>query len=330
MGEFLDLIRTLLVNPFDLIDVNAQGAITAFVDWVVNTLRGFFRAYISPPVRAVMESIQFVLSSIPPLIFLAGLFIVAWWAASWRVGVFAVVAFAAVGIIGVWNALVLTMSLVATAVLFCVVIGLPLGILSSRSDSFYMVVRPILDIMQTTPPFVYLIPSVMLFSIGNVPGLISTIIFAMPPIIRLTNLGIRQVPRENVEAGLAFGCTDWQLLRKVQLPLAMPTIMAGLNQTIMLSLSMVVIAAIIGAGGLGLEVYAGLQRLNIGQAFVGGIGIVLLAMVLDRITQDVGRRSRGTGPNLLMRLINALRRRAGGDQQQDAATAASGGEGKAA
>jgi glycine betaine/proline transport system permease protein len=194
---------------------------------------------------------------------------------------------------GVWDQMIITLSLVTTAVVFCILIGLPLGIVSSRSDLFYTIIRPVLDIMQTTPPFVYLVPAVMLFSIGNVPGLVATIIFAMPPVIRLTNLGIRQVPGDLVEAAVAFGSTRRDILWKVQLPLALPTVMAGINQTIMLSLSMVVIAAIIGAGGLGLEVYAGLERLNIGQAFVGGIGIVLLAMVLDRITQGLGEKGAG-------------------------------------
>jgi glycine betaine/proline transport system permease protein len=186
-----------------------------------------------------------------------------------------------------------TLALVITSVLFCLVIGIPIGILCSRKDLTYTILRPILDIMQTTPPFVYLVPAVMLFSIGNVPGLIATIIFAMPPTIRLTNLGIRQVPSQYTEAATAFGSSPQQILWKVQVPLALPTIMAGLNQTIMLALSMVVIAAIIGAGGLGLEVFQGLNRLDIGQAFVGGLGIVLLAMVLDRITQGLGDKAPG-------------------------------------
>jgi glycine betaine/proline transport system permease protein len=172
------------------------------------------------------------------------------------------------------------------------VVGVPLGILASRSDRFEAFLRPVLDAMQTTPAFVYLVPVVMLFSIGTVAGVIATIVFAMPPIIRLTNLGIRQVPTELVEAATAFGCTPWQTLVKVQVPLAMPTIMAGLNQTIMLSLSMVVIAALIGAGGLGMPVFQGLNSLQVGLAGVGGISIVLMAMVLDRITQAMGKPKR--------------------------------------
>jgi glycine betaine/proline transport system permease protein len=147
----------------------------------------------------------------------------------------------------------------------------------------------VLDAMQTTPAFVYLVPVVMLFSIGTVAGVIATIVFSMPPIIRLTNLGIRQVPKELIEASQAFGGTSSQILRRVQIPIAMPTIMAGLNQTIMLSLSMVVIAALIGAGGLGVPVFQGLNSLQVGLAGIGGLSIVLMAMVLDRITQSLGK-----------------------------------------
>jgi len=292
MSSLLDSLWMFLTDPFALFDLPVREWLTAMVNWIVDNFRGFFRAYLSPPVRGVMSAIEGALGAIPPTVFLALLFVIGWRAASWRVGLFAVLSFSLVGLMGVWDQMIVTLSLVATAVVFCVLIGLPIGIVCSRSDRFYTFIRPVLDIMQTTPPFVYLVPAVMLFSIGNVPGLVATIIFAMPPVIRLTNLGIRQVPGDLVEAAVAFGSTRRDILWKVQLPLALPTVMAGINQTIMLSLSMVVIAAIIGAGGLGLEVYAGLERLNIGQAFVGGIGIVLLAMVLDRITQGLGEKGR--------------------------------------
>ncbi|WP_202405563.1 MULTISPECIES: ABC transporter permease [Halomonadaceae] len=294
MNDLIPMLSGSLGNPFELIDLPVDDWVTWFVDWLVNTFRDFFRSWVSPPVKTVMEGVQWLLTSTPPLAVLAGLFVLAWRAASWKVGVFAVVAFAFIGFMGVWDELMTTLSLVITSVLFCLVIGVPIGILCSRKDMTYTLVRPILDIMQTTPPFVYLVPAVMLFSIGNVPGLIATIIFAMPPTIRLTNLGIRQVPGQYTEAATAFGSTPRQILWKVQVPLAMPTIMAGLNQTIMLALSMVVIAAIIGAGGLGLLVFQGLNRLDIGQAFVGGLGIVLLAMVLDRITQGLGEKAPGS------------------------------------
>ncbi|MCA1788398.1 MAG: proline/glycine betaine ABC transporter permease [Thioalkalivibrio sp.] len=293
MSEALEFLRTLINDPFGFLDIPIRQILTDSVNWIVANFRDFSRTYISPPVRGVMSGVQGALTTIPPGIFLVGVFLLGWWAASWRIAIFAIVSFALIGFMGVWDQMIITLSLVMTAVFFCVVVGLPLGILSSRSDRFYAILRPILDIMQTTPPFVYLVPAVMLFSIGNVPGLIATIVFAMPPVIRLTNLGLRQVNSEFIEAAVAFGSSKWQILWKVQFPLALPTIMAGLNQTIMLSLSMVVIAAIIGAGGLGLEVYAGLERLNIGQAFVGGIAIVLLAMVLDRVTQGLGEKAPG-------------------------------------
>lgn len=293
MNDLVPMLGGFLADPFDLIDIPMRDWVTQFVGWLVDTFREFFRTWISPPVRNVMEAVQWVLTTTPALILLAVLFVIGWRSASWKVGLFAVISFALIGFMGLWQELMTTLSLVITSVLFCLVIGIPIGILCSRKDLTYTILRPVLDIMQTTPPFVYLVPAVMLFSIGNVPGLIATIIFAMPPTIRLTNLGIRQVSSEFTEAATAFGSTPRQILWKVQIPLAMPTIMAGLNQTIMLALSMVVIAAIIGAGGLGLEVFQGLNRLDIGQAFVGGLGIVLLAMVLDRITQGLGDKAPG-------------------------------------
>jgi glycine betaine/proline transport system permease protein len=184
-----------------------------------------------------------------------------------------------------------TLALVLTSLLFCAVIGIPLGILCARSDRTEMIIRPVLDAMQTLPAFVYLVPVVMLFGIGNVPGVIVTIIFSVAPLVRLTNLGIRQVPADKVEAARAFGCTATQMLMKVQLPLAAPTMMAGLNQTLMLSLSMVVVASMISVGGLGLMVLSGIGRLDMGLASVGGAGLVLLAVFLDRLTQAMGERS---------------------------------------
>ncbi|MCF6238917.1 MAG: ABC transporter permease subunit, partial [Candidatus Marinimicrobia bacterium] len=182
------------------------------------------------------------------------------------------------------------LAMVLSSVVFCALVGIPVGIWAGRSDRFETALRPVLDAMQTTPAFVYLVPIVMLFSVGNVAGVLATIVFALPPVIRLTCLGIRQVHPELVEAAQAFGATRWQVLRRVQIPLAMPTIMAGLNQTIMMALSMVVIAALIGAGGLGSPVILGLNTLDIGQAVTGGLGIVLIAIILDRVTQGMARK----------------------------------------
>ena len=208
------------------------------------------------------------------------------WRCGWRFAVFAVVAVVLIIGMGLWDRTVQTLALVLAASTVALLLGVPLGIAMARSDFVESVVRPVLDLMQTMPPFVYLIPAAIFFGLGTVPGAIATLVFAMPPAVRLTNLGIRQVAAEKVEAGLAFGCTPRQLLFKVQLPLAMPSIMAGINQTIMLSLSMVVIASMIGAGGLGGTVLTGIQRLNIGLGFEGGLAVVFLAILLDRITQS--------------------------------------------
>ncbi|SMF66096.1 glycine betaine/proline transport system permease protein, partial [Pseudomonas sp. LAIL14HWK12:I11] len=216
--------------------------------------------------------------------------------------------------IGVWSESMTTLALVLTSVFFCAVIGIPLGIVCARSNRLESIIRPVLDAMQTLPAFVYLVPVVMLFGIGNVPGVLVTIVFALPPLVRLTNLGIRQVPEDKTEAARAFGCTPRQMLTRVQLPLATSTIMAGLNQTLMLSLSMVVIASMISVGGLGQMVLRGIGRLDMGLATVGGMGLVLLAIFLDRLTQAMGARTNAdpslrwyhTGPvGLVLRLCGA-------------------------
>ncbi|SPZ18406.1 Glycine betaine/L-proline transport system permease protein proW [Providencia rettgeri] len=208
-------------------------------------------------------------------------------------GVATFISMIAIGAIGAWSEAMVTLSLVLTSLLFCIVIGLPLGIWLARSDRAAKIIRPLLDAMQTTPAFVYLVPIVMLFGIGNVPGVVVTIIFALPPIIRLTILGIKQVPADLIEAAESFGASPRQMLFKVQLPLAMPTIMAGVNQTLMLALSMVVIASMIAVGGLGQMVLRGIGRLDMGLASVGGVGIVILAIILDRFTQSLGQDTRG-------------------------------------
>ncbi len=191
--------------------------------------------------------------------------------------------------LGYWKGTMLTLSLITTASLIAIVIGVPLGIWMSRSKSVQDIITPILDFMQTMPAFVYLIPAVSFFGIGMVPGIIASVIFAMPPVVRLTNLGIRQVPTELIEAADAFGSTSKQKLIKVQLPMARSTIMAGVNQTIMLALSMVVIASMIGAEGLGVEVFRAVTRNEAGQGFASGLSIVILAIILDRITQALNK-----------------------------------------
>ena len=192
-----------------------------------------------------------------------------------------------IDLVDLWQETMTALAMIFTAVIFCMLIGIPLGIVASRSNLFETILRPILDIMQTIPSFVYLIPVVMLFGVGLTPGVVATIVFALPPIVRLTNLGIRQVGKGFKEAGASLGLSRFLILTKIEIPLAMKTIMAGVNQTLMLALSMVVIAALIGAGGLGLTVYVALGRLDIGGAVVGGTGIVILAIILDRITQKI-------------------------------------------
>jgi glycine betaine/proline transport system permease protein len=263
-------------------------------DWLVPNFRPAFRA-IQAPVDFLLENVDALLQAIPFPIFLIAVAALAWRASGTGLAVFTFLSLALIDLVGVWTEAMTTLSMVITAVLFCSAVGVPLGILAARSDRFAAGIRPVLDIMQTIPPFVYLVPIVMLFGVGLVPGVIATIIFAIPPVIRFTNLGIRQVQGEMVEAGYAFGATRRQVLFEIEIPLAMRTIMAGLNQTLMLALSMVVIAAMIGAGGLGLTVFTGLGRLDVGRAFIGGLGIVLIAIIMDRITQSFGESRKPSG-----------------------------------
>ncbi len=265
------------------------------VDWLVSNFRPAFQA-IKWPVEQVLNGLDGLLQATPFLVFALLVTLLAWRVAGRGVAIFTIVSFLVLDATGVWSETMTTLAMILTAVVFCAVIGIPLGISAAASDRFASGLRPVLDIMQTIPPFVYLVPIVMLFGVGLVPGVIATIIFALPPIVRLTNLGIRQVQGELVEAGYAFGSTPRQVLWEIQIPLALRTIMAGLNQTLMLALSMAVIAALIGAGGLGLTVYTGLGRLDVGQAFLGGLGIVLLAIVLDRITQALGTQGEEAQP----------------------------------
>lgn len=190
-----------------------------------------------------------------------------------------------------WEGTMLTLSLILTASIIAIVIGIPLGIWMAKNSTVESIIKPILDFMQTMPAFVYLIPAVSFFGIGMVPGIISSVIFAMPPVVRLTNLGIREISTELIEASDAFGATNWQKLFKVQLPLAKNTIMQGINQTIMLALSMVVIASMIGAEGLGTEVYRAIGRNQAGQGFASGIAIVILAIILDRLVQAINKKN---------------------------------------
>jgi glycine betaine/proline transport system permease protein len=265
--------------------------ITFLVDWLVEGYRWFFQG-IKWPVEVTLSGFENALLAVHPLFIILLLGVVAWRVSGFSLAGYTVGTLVFIGLLGMWDDTMITLAMVFSSVVFCTIVGIPLGILAGRSDRFNALLRPGLDAMQTTPAFVYLVPIVMLFSIGNVAGVLATIVFALPPLIRLTSLGIRQVHPELVEAALAFGATGSQVLVKVQIPLALPTIMAGLNQTIMMALSMVVIAALIGAGGLGAPVVLGLNTLDIGLATTGGLAIVLMAIVLDRITQSMGTKKK--------------------------------------
>ena len=277
-----------ILNPFENVLIPFDEWTTSGIEWLVQNFREVFLTA-KAPVDIVLKSIESFLLYLNPYVVILFFVLLSLQVANKKLAFGTLISFLIMGFIGVWEESMITLSLVITAVLFSVIIGLPLGIWSAKSDTVDKVLRPILDGMQTTPAFVYLIPIVMLFGIGNVPGVIVTIIFALPPLIRLTNLGIRQVPEDLIEASRSFGASSSQMLWKVQIPVAMPTIMAGINQTLMLSLSMVVVASMIAVGGLGQMVLSGIGRLDIGLAAVGGLGIVLLAIILDRLTQEMGK-----------------------------------------
>ncbi|CAJ0996997.1 Glycine betaine/choline transport system permease protein OusW [Sodalis praecaptivus] len=283
-----------VLDPFHQTLIPLYRWVTEGIDWVVLHFRPLFQG-IRVPVDFILSGFQHLLLGLPAPVAMIIFALIAWQMSTLGMGVATLVSLV---IIGAWSQAMVTLALVLTSLLFCIVLGLPLGIWLARSNGAAKIIRPLLDTMQTTPAFVYLVPIVMLFGIGNVPGVVVTIIFALPPIVRLTILGIKQVPADLVEAAESFGASPRQMLFKVQLPLALPTIMAGINQTLMLALSMVVIASMIAVGGLGQMVLRGIGRLDMGLATVGGVGIVILAIILDRLTQSLGRDSRSRGNRL--------------------------------
>jgi glycine betaine/proline transport system permease protein len=286
-----------------------QGA-----DAVVNYVLDHFMPVldvISSVIGFVTSGVQAGLTGIPAPAAVALIALLALWRIGWKFALFAIASLALIMGMGLWDRTMETLSLVLAATFVAIVIGVPMGIAMARSNAVQAVLRPALDLMQTMPAFVYLIPAAMFFGLGAVPGTIATVIFSMPPVVRLTNLGIRQVHAEFIEAGQAFGCTPSQLLVKVQIPNALPSIMAGINQTIMLSLSMVVIASMIGAGGLGNTVLTGIQRLDVGTGFEGGLAVVILAVLLDRLTQSIGQKK---AAGFSLRQLFAGRARATADQ----------------
>ncbi|WP_419893552.1 ABC transporter permease [Oceanobacillus kimchii] len=256
--------------------------------WFLPTFSGIFNV-ISEVFNIFISGVTDLLLMIPAELFTIILALIAWKVSGIGLAVFTIIGFLFIGSVDMWEGAMQTLAIIIVATLVSLVIGIPVGILSAMNDGVQRIVRPILDFMQTLPSFVYLIPAVLLFGLGGVPAVMATFIFAAPPAVRMTNLGIRSVPKEIIEASRAFGSTNKQLLYKVQIPLAIPSIMAGVNQTIMLSLSMAVVASMIGAPGLGASVLTAISQVNIGLGLVAGLGIVVLAIVLDRITQGIGK-----------------------------------------
>ncbi|KYH29547.1 MULTISPECIES: ABC transporter permease [Clostridium] len=258
------------------------------IDWLKDNLGPFFDL-IKLINETLINGLENLLLFIPSILLILIFTATAWKLSGKKVAIFTFLGLLFIDSIELWPQTMGTLSLISVSALISLLIGVPLGIWASRHNKVDKVLRPILDFMQTMPAFVYLIPAVLFFGMGKVPGAIATIIFSMPPAVRLTNLGIRQVPEDVIEASKSFGSTKNQMLFKVQLPIALPTILAGINQTIMLSLSMVVISAMIGAGGLGREVLSGIQQMEVGVGFESGLAVVILAMILDRITQSLGK-----------------------------------------
>ncbi|GAA1295512.1 MULTISPECIES: ABC transporter permease [Brachybacterium] len=257
------------------------------IDWLTDNVAGLFDV-ISAIFNFLVGNLTYGLTALEPLVMIVILALIAWVVRSWQLAIGTAITFLIVLSMEQWVHMMETMALVLVATVVAVVIAVPVGILAASNRAVSSVVRPIMDFMQTMPAFVYLIPAVTFFSIGVVPGMVATIIFALPPGVRMTELGIRQVDGETVEAGEAFGASSWQILRGIQLPLAVPTIMAGVNQVIMLALSMGVIAGMIGAPGLGKEVVAAISSLDLALGVEAGLGVVILAVYLDRITAALG------------------------------------------
>ncbi len=273
----------------DSLNLSIRGPVNDFIQALVSGYGWVFKAISAVILKAVLF-IEWILRGLPWWVVILIFMALAWQSSKrWTLTVAVGVLLFFVGVLGLWDLTMQTLALMLMATIVSVVIGVPMGIFVAKSRTVRSITLPVLDVMQTMPSFVYLIPALMLFGLGKVPAILATIIYAVPPLIRLTDLGIRQVDHEVVEAATAFGGSPNQILFGVELPLATPTIMAGLNQTIMMALSMVVVASMIGARGLGERVLNGIQTLDVGKGLEAGIGIVILAIVLDRITQGFGK-----------------------------------------
>ncbi|WP_460798121.1 ABC transporter permease [Microbacterium sp. GXF0217] len=291
--------------------------VASVVDWVKDNLAALLDV-ISFVVRFLVDGLTDILVGTPFPIMIVIFALIAWLVRSWQMAVGTGISFLVIVSMGLWELSMQTLALVLVSALVAIAIAVPLGIWSARNDTVRMILKPVLDFMQTMPAMVYLIPAIVFFSIGVVPGLVATVIFALPPGVRLTELGIRGVDSETVEAGQAFGAKPGQILRGIQLPLAMPSIMAGVNQVIMLSLSMVVIAGMAGADGLGKEVVLAISTVNTAKGVEAGLAVVLIAVYLDRVTAALG-----TPNEYSSSLLGALSRRRAAQQIQAADAAAS-------
>ena len=287
------ILASLLIHGSDMesmmkYPVNVGPELTRGIDsvinWVIVNLGWFFDA-ISDNLKIALGKLRDFLIWIPWPVTVALVFLVGWRVASFRIGVASALGMMAIGVVNLWEPAMVTVAIMIVSVTIAVGFGIPIGIASARNNTVDSLLRPVLDAMQTMPSFVYLVPGIMLFGLGNVAAILATVLYAIPPCIRLTNLGIRQVDPAVVEAGRSFGSSPLQLLVKVQMPMAIPTIMAGINQTVMMALAMATIAAMVGAGGLGIEVLRSMGQLEEGKAFVAGAGIVVMAIIIDRISQ---------------------------------------------
>jgi glycine betaine/proline transport system permease protein len=269
---------------------HVAGAVNDFIDNLIEAHAPLFDS-ISDGILSFLLGVNSVLTFIPWWAYIAGVFLMSWYSSKKLISsvILASLPFV-IGMFGLWAMAVESLSVIITAVIMALMIGLPLGVLMAEMRPVAAVLRPLLDGMQTMPSFVYLIPAMMLFGLGKVPAVLATLIYALPPVIRLTALGLNQVPKPVEEAALAYGATRWQLIREVRLPLAMPSILAGVNQTTMMALAMVVISSMIGARGLGQEVLLSINRIDVGRGFEAGMSVVFMAIVIDRLTQNMAKR----------------------------------------
>lgn len=278
MTEFPDFFRLKLGDPIEV-----------FIKWITVNYEVFFDG-VKQFILFFLIKMQKGLISIPWFVILLILFLIGWKVKNVKSGVAFSAMMFTIGLLGYWNDTMLTLAIVITSVLISLMLGIPIGIFSAYKSKFEKLTKPVLDAMQTMPSFVYLIPAIMLFGLGSVPAVFATTIYSLPPVIRLTTLAIRSVSKDMLEAAHSFGATPWQILIKVELPQALPTIMAGVNQTTMMAMAMVVVASMIGAKGLGYNVLIAINRTDIAMGVEAGTSIVLLAIIIDRLTQAIGNK----------------------------------------